>query len=241
VTPVSAVTALTASERSNAARVYLLRSNADDDLKAVAALLAEEGFVVRSDSIATALPEVPAAAPEVVLMHWACGIDAIVGLRTQRPLAIVVVCDVPEDGAGIEALDAGADDYVDTRCSADAVLARVRAHHRRRLRPAPIASPVRVCEQSAHFCVLPGGVASVDGACVELTRIEERLFVELVRHLSGEASKHELFAAGWPGVRVSEHTFHVRLSGLRAKLAEVGAAIVLTPLRGYQMVAVTKS
>jgi DNA-binding response OmpR family regulator len=218
-------------------RAVLFCAGANAGLRAVGALLDEEGFVaVEVDSIEAALLEISFVTPDIVLVDWERGTGAIARLRAQRPTAIIVACGMPGDAAGIEALDAGADDYVDARCAARAVCARVCAHHRRSTRPPPAAVPDQADGADGRFGILPGGVVLVDGAAIQLTRIEERLFAELVRLFPGDAARADLLTAGWPGVRVTEHTFHVRLSGLRAKLAEVGTDVLFTARRGYQLV-----
>ncbi|CAN5556757.1 uroporphyrinogen-III synthase [soil metagenome] len=81
-----------------------------------------------------------------------------------------------------------------------------------------------------------GGLATVDGTEVELTRREQLLLARLADAEGSVVAKAELGRSGWgPGVDL--HVVEVTVGRLRARLGVAGAAVVTVPRRGYRLAA----
>ncbi|MDD7435468.1 MAG: response regulator transcription factor [Lachnospiraceae bacterium] len=84
---------------------------------------------------ATALLEVSSHNPDIVLLDLGLpdmeGVDIIKKIRTWSNMPIIVISARSEDTDKIEALDAGADDYITKPFSVEELLARIRVTQRR--------------------------------------------------------------------------------------------------------------
>jgi len=146
------------------------------------------------------------------------GIEVIRRIRKWSPMPIVVLSARAREQAKVEALDAGADDYVTKPFGVGELLARVRVALRHAAR-AP----------SGKETLVFGGIA-VDlqrrritrGAEeVHLTPIEFRLLVCLAQHLGMVVTHRQLLREVW-GPSFVEHTHYLRIymKQLRDKLED---------------------
>ena len=126
----------------------------------------------------------------------------------------------------VEALDAGADDYVTKPFGMDELLARIRAALRRR--------SVRRTNESAvievgDFQVDPAGHKSlVKGSEVHLTPKEFELLLFMVQHPGAVLTHHKLLGAVWGG-NTPNKQISARLTASCAKLeADSTTEILLT-------------
>jgi DNA-binding response OmpR family regulator len=167
------------------------------------------------------------------------GIDVARRLRGRFPDLLIVILTARTDDIDIIAgLDAGADDYLLKPFSLTVLLARLRAHLRRRTVTAPAQQPIRlgdlVIDPAARRCHL-------HDAEVPLRPKEFELLALLARH-AGEAVSREILMAevwdeNWFG---STKTLDVTMAGLRRRLSDAAATIPLparlpriTTLRGH--------
>ncbi len=155
----------------------------------------------------------------VVVLVEPGGPDLVAALRGCTDLPVVVVDDPAR--LGLEAaLDAGADDYAALPLRPAELLARIRAHLRRRRREAGrLRSPTsRVTTPDFDLDIATRQARTPDGP-VHLTPTEWRLVRVLVRRPDTVVSHDELVTAIWgspgPG-RV--HSLRVHLGAVRAKL-----------------------
>ena len=100
------------------------------------------------------------------------GVEVIRNLRAWTPVPIVVLSGRADSRDKVDALDAGADDYVTKPFSVDELLARIRAVTRRRVMPG--AAIRRAIGQVRRRPRQPP-VTGDDGAVVHLTPIEWQL------------------------------------------------------------------
>jgi two-component system, OmpR family, KDP operon response regulator KdpE len=166
------------------------------------------------------------AHPDLVILDLGLpdmdGVDVIRSLRTWTQVPIVILSGRMNSAAKVDALDAGADDYVTKPFSVAELLARIRAVTRRTTEP-ELVEPVRLgrwtVDLSDHLIyeTLQAGVAPQ----VHLTPIEWQLLQALVRHPGRLVSQRQLLQEVW-GPTYVEQTHYLRqyVKALRHKLED---------------------
>ena len=136
----------------------------------------------------TALLEASSHNPEIVLLDLGLpdmdGVEIIRKIRTWSNLPIIVISARSEDTDKIEALDAGADDYLTKPFSVEELLARLRATQRRLsyMNTESVASS-SVFVNGKLRVDYAGGCAWLDGQELHLTPIEYKLLCLLSRNV----------------------------------------------------------
>ena len=181
----------------------------------------EEGCVVsEAESIAQGLSEAGARQPDLLILDLGLpdgnGIDLIRDLRTWSDIPVLILSARTQENDKIDALDAGADDYLTKPFSVGELQARVRALLRRRSRSAD-ASPVigfgTIVVDLSHRKV------TRDGEPVHLTPIEYRLLSMLIGHPGKVLTQRSLMHEVWgPSYSESTHYLRVYVGHLRQKL-----------------------
>jgi DNA-binding response OmpR family regulator len=141
------------------------------------------------------------------------------GRRDATPVIILTARDRPEQK--VEGLDAGADDYVVKPFDLDELLARIRAHVRRReLRTSDALAAHGVSIDLAARTVTSGERP------VAVTAKEFKVLAELMRRMGQFVSKDELEGALYDDTaEVESNTIEVAVYGLRRKL---GPGLIVT-------------
>jgi two-component system KDP operon response regulator KdpE len=141
------------------------------------------------------------------------GVEVIRGLRGWTTVPIIVLSGRIDSGDKVEALDAGADDYVTKPFGVDELLARIRAVTRR-IHPAGSAEPV--VEIGGHTVDL--AARSVSGG-VRLTPTEWQLLDHLLRQPGKLIGQRALLRDVW-GPQYQTETNYLRqyMARLRRKL-----------------------
>lgn len=165
------------------------------------------------------------------------GLELCRCLRAVSQLPIIVLSAHGEEKTKVEALDAGADDYVTKPFGMDELLARVRALLRRATPPACEASSA-VLEVGDFRIDLEARSVFVRGTEVHMTPKEYDLFVHFVRHAGKVLTHHTLLDAIW-GEESVEQTEYLRVfvSQLRKKIEPETATpryILTEPWIGYR-------
>jgi two-component system, OmpR family, KDP operon response regulator KdpE len=143
------------------------------------------------------------------------GVEVIRRIREWSPMPIVVLSARIQERSKIEALDAGADDYVTKPFGVGELLARVRAALRHAARPAS-GTDLHLGETRINF---EKRQALRGGAEVHLTPIEFRLLACLARHLGMVATHRQLLTEVWgPTHAADTHYLRVYMKQLREKL-----------------------
>jgi two-component system KDP operon response regulator KdpE len=146
------------------------------------------------------------------------GIEVIRRVRTWSPMPIIVLSARVQERAKIEALDAGADDYVTKPFGIGELLARVRAALRHAVRAASGTSVLRF---GAAVVDLERRTASRNGADVRLTPVEFRLLATLAKHLGMVVTHRRLLTEVWgPAHAGDTHYLRIYMKQLREKLEE---------------------
>ena len=211
----------------------------DDEPAMIGAVAALVGSVGHRVSAAydghEALRRYDAEGPDLVILDLAMpGLDGVAvcrEIRRRGPTPIIILSGEGEEHAKVEALDAGADDYVTKPFGKDELLARIRAVTRRRPAvPGERSGSVRI-DQRRHE-------AWAGDRLLPLTPIEFALLETLVAARGDLVTHEELLEAGWGGEPDPDPLWiKPHLARLRSKLRAVDAAVP-TPVRalGYRLI-----
>jgi len=120
-------------------------------------------------------------------------------LRENSQLPIIVLSVRGEEKTKVEALDAGADDYVTKPFGMDELLARVRAQLRRAKTPSVNQDSPALLAEGDFRLDLESRRVFVCGAEVHLTPKEYDLLVHFVRHAGKVLTHRNLLGAVWGG------------------------------------------
>ncbi len=172
-----------------------------------------------------ALELVVKAQPDVVLLDLGLpdidGLQVLAMLRGLGDVPVIVITARDDDATIVEALDAGADDYVVKPFGLDQIAARMRAVMRR-----------GGSETSTPATLVVGGLTidprarsvTLDGTPVELSRKEFDLLHALATRAGEVVPKRALLAEVWQqAYGGGDRTVDVHLSWLRRKLGESAA------------------
>jgi len=196
---------------------------ADDDpqiLRALRITLTASGYdVITAGDGREALRAAADGHPDLIVldlgMPGLTGIEVIEGVRGWSSVPILVVSGRSDSLDKVEALDAGADDYVTKPFAADELLARLRALGRR----TPGATDEPVVSFGDVTVDLANHVVTRGGGAVRLTPTEWRLLEVLVRNPERLVSRETLLTEVW-GPQYTTDTGYLRLylAQLRKKL-----------------------
>jgi two-component system, OmpR family, KDP operon response regulator KdpE len=188
-------------------------------LRALQIKLRDAGYAVDTATTAQeALMKAGMRPPEAIVLDLllpdGSGTDVCRELRRWNTAPILVLSAVGEEKEKIEALDAGADDYVTKPFSGDELLARLRAALRR---AAP--SPDPIVEVGDLRVDLEKRAVTMGGSPVSLTPIEYDL-LRLLAENQGKLLTHPMILrAIWgPAFQEESSYLHVHISHLRRKI-----------------------
>jgi two-component system, OmpR family, KDP operon response regulator KdpE len=203
--------------------------------------LSAQGYGIRTAADGVqALLEMKSWAPDLVItdlrMPNMDGLELCRQIRRQSRIPIIVLSVKGEEAIKIEALDAGADDYVTKPFSVNELLARVRAALRRTY--ADEQSEADVIDVGDFHIDIPGRRVEVRKQEVHLTPKEFDVLVHLAKHPDRVVTHRALLAAVW-GPNSVEQTEYLRVcvGHLRKKLErdETAARYIVTePWVGYR-------
>jgi two-component system KDP operon response regulator KdpE len=207
------------------------------------ALEAEGCEVFEADSVKRGLIETGTRKPDLLVLDLGLpdgdGIDLIRELRTWSEIPIIVLSARTAEAEKVAALDAGADDYLTKPFGSAELLARVRAHLRRRHR-AGTDGP-SVVEFGSVRIDLGRRVVEKNGQALHLTPIEFRLLAYVVANPDCVLTHRQLLKAVWgPSHAEDSHYVRVYMGHLRKKLEDDPANpdhLVTEPGVGYRFVA----
>lgn len=169
-----------------------------------------------------------------LMMPGISGVEVCQAIRRTAPTPILVLSVREHERSKVEALDAGADDYVTKPFGIQELLARVRAHMRRA--PERTATAIEV----GDFVVdIDAHTITVQGKEVHLTPKEFDLLAHLARHPGKVITHRALLTAVWGGQAAHQPEYlRVFIGQLRKKLeADTGTQYIQTePWVGYRFV-----
>ncbi|KPC91036.1 MULTISPECIES: response regulator [Streptomyces] len=172
---------------------------------------------------ATALRLAADRHPDVVILDLGLpdmdGVDVIRGIRGWTRIPILVLSARQTSDEKVEALDAGADDYVTKPFGMDELLARLRAAVRRAEPPAGMPDGAGVIETDTFTVDLAAKKVHRDGGDVRLTPTEWHLLEVLVRNPGRLVSQKQLLKEVWgPSYGTETNYLRVYMAQLRRKL-----------------------
>lgn len=182
--------------------------------------LTRENFeVFEAGGVERGLIEASTRRPDMVVLDLGLpdgeGVDLIRQLRTWSDIPVLVLSARTDEADKIEALNAGADDYLIKPFGVGELLARVRAHLRRRA-------------TAARGAVVEFGDVKVDlarrtitkaGQGLHVTPIEYRLLTHLAAHPDCVLTHKQLLQAVWgPNHAEDTHYLRVYMGQLRKKI-----------------------
>ncbi|GAA5201450.1 response regulator [Rugosimonospora acidiphila] len=166
------------------------------------------------------------------------GVDVIRSLRGWTPVPIVVLSGRTNSTEKVDALDAGADDYVTKPFSIDELLARIRAVTRRKVTVDGEAPTTRIGRYTVDLERHSAHAIGEPEQGVHLTRTEWQLLDVLVRNPGKLVSQRQLLQEVW-GPTYLGQTQYLRqyMAQLRRKLEDDPARpqhLLTEPGMGYR-------
>lgn len=203
--------------------------------------LAAAGYeAIAAETGADALKAVASRAPDVVVLDLGLpdrdGKDVLRDIRAFSQVPVIILSARDREAEKIEALDLGADDYVEKPFGIGELTARLRAA----LRHSPGAPPPpTVFRRDGLVVDMERRLVSRDGVSVRLTPKEYDLLTTLVRHAGRVITHRQILNAVW-GPAHTDDTQYLRVfvGQLRAKIERDPAApaIIRTePGIGYRV------
>jgi two-component system KDP operon response regulator KdpE len=187
------------------------------------ATLPAHGYrMLEAASGAQALVETQTRQPDLVLLDLGLpdldGLEVTRRLREWTSVPIVVVSARGQERDKVQALDAGADDYLTKPFGTDELLARMRVALRHAARMAG-GSGETMFEAGDLRVDLASRLVYRRGEEVRLTRTEYRLLAALVQHAGKVLTHRQLLREVWgPGAASETHYLRVYMAQLRHKL-----------------------
>jgi len=206
--------------------------------------LSAQGYDLRvADSAETALEIMKDWTPDLIISDLAMpqmnGLELCRKVRAKSDMPIIVLSVRGEERTKVQALDAGADDYVTKPFGINELLARVRANLRRI--PNSESGTGGVIEEGDFYLDLGAHLLRIQGKEVHLTPKEFDLLVYLARHPGKVVTHRALLAAVW-GTNATEQPEYLRVfvGQLRKKIEADPARpryILTEPWVGYRFIA----
>jgi len=164
--------------------------------------------------------------PDIILLDLGLpdqdGLDVLRSLREWTQAPIIVLTARGKERDKVEALDAGADDYVTKPFSVPELLARMRVALRHAARSHSDQQPTFECDELRVDYVRRE--VTVSGVPVALTPIEYKLLTQLATHAGKVLTHNALIDAVWgPAFEDSTHTLRVHMASIRAKIEPIPA------------------
>ncbi len=207
------------------------------------ALEAEGMSVVEAETGRQGLMEIGTRRPDLLILDLGLpdmdGVELIRQLRAWSTLPVLVLSARSNEEQKVNALDAGADDFLTKPFGTSELMARIRAQLRRRGAEEGEAEPVfRFGDITVDF---PSRTVTRGVAAVHLTPIEYKLLAALVRNAGKVLTHTQLLREAWgTGHAERSHYLRIYMGHLRQKLEADPARpvhIVTETGVGYRLVA----
>ncbi len=173
--------------------------------------------------------------PDVVLLDLGLpglsGIEVLKRLREWSDVPVLILSVRDQEAVKVEALEAGADDYVTKPFGTAELLARLNVIQRRRFtRQSPqITAGTLVLDLLHHE-------ATLEDAPLKLTPTEFALLKVLAEHAGRIVTQNQIIRQVWAGQSSdASEGLRVHINHLRKKLGETGPKIVNEPGIGYRL------
>ena len=175
---------------------------------------------------AQAILEAASQKPDIMLLDLGLpdmdGVEVIKKIRSWSNLPIIVISARSEDRDKIEALDAGADDYLTKPFAMAELLARLRAMTRR----STAFTPQKLQTGSVSVDVAEQELCSTNA--VRLSAKETKLMQLLMLNADKDLTTGEILSRVWPDEEEDEKIVWIYISYLKEKLAAIDADVTIT-------------
>ena len=208
---------------THAPQILVVEDEADIRRFVRLTLQAEGHEVHEAATLQRGLIEAGTRRPDLVVLDLGLpdgdGVDLIRDLRQWSAVPVIVLSARSAEASKIEALDAGADDYLVKPFGSGELMARVRAQLRRHLAQTPAGeSVIRFGEVAID---LARHQVQRAGEPLRLTPIEYKLLTHLASQPERVITHAQLLQAVWgPGHREDTHYVRVHMANLRKKIEQ---------------------
>ncbi|PJF40234.1 MAG: DNA-binding response regulator [Chloroflexi bacterium] len=219
----------------------LIVEDDDDTAEVVSTLLKKAGYTTQSvDDGESALQQIATMSPDLVLLDLnlpdISGLEILKHVRSKSFLPMIVISGRTQERDKVDALEAGADDYLAKPFSSEELVARVGALLRRvEWTPQP-ATKLVVRELELD---MPRRQATLRNQKLHLTPVEYGLLITLIRNAGQVVTHDELLHAVWGEEYHGDYAvLRVNISRLRHKIEEnprTPTYIVTVPGQGYRI------
>lgn len=189
----------------------------------LSAALASRGYVVvEAATLRDGLAQATSRRPDCILLDLGLpdgdGLELIRRVREWSATPVIVISARGNERDKVDALDAGADDYLTKPFGVDELLARLRVAMRHQARAAA-GGPEPVFEGHGVTLDFARRQVHAHGTEVHLTPTEYRLFAALAQHAGKVLTHRQLEKAVWgPNAAGQTHNLRVCMAQLRRKL-----------------------
>ncbi len=216
----------------------------DDDsniCKLLQVNLRSEGYTVDVEEVAGNVDRSALESTQLVIVDAMnqpySGMDLIYDLKDNpatEHIGIILYSNIKSERMVIDALDAGADDYMVKPFSLREMVARVKSVMRRHRLPARTAAVVTFESMEVDF---GSQTVRIDGKPVSLSKTEFSILAILLKNVNSYVSRVEIHRRVWDDgtAGINERIVDTNISRLRKKLGEVGARIVNRSGHGYMI------
>jgi two-component system response regulator AdeR len=203
----------------------------------LAAYVARAGYEVsRATNVQDAVRDHAQTKPDLVLLDIGLpggdGIDVLTTIRRRFDTPVIMVTAVDDEVTKLSSLRIGADDYVVKPFNPSEVVERIRAV----LRRAQGGAGRRTLSVGALHIDLDARIVSCPGTDAEirlpLTPTEFEVLAHMARQPRRAFTRAEILEAVAPDSEAYDRVVDSHLSKLRQKLAAVGCAKMIEPVRG---------
>lgn len=185
--------------------------------------LSTQNFTVfEADTGKQGIIEVETRKPDLLILDLGLpdmdGVEVIKAIRAWSAIPIIILSARSSEQHKIDALDAGADDYLTKPFGFGELLARIRVALRHAIKPQEhIQAGVFV---TANLKVdLHNRLVSIDDQEIHLTPIQYRLLTVLVQHAGRVLTHQQILKEVWgPSYAENAHYLRIYMSQLRQKL-----------------------
>ena len=208
-----------------------------------ASFTADHYRLIEAETGLDGLAQAAARQPDLIVLDLGLpdidGVEVIRQIRTTAQMPIIVLSARGQERAKIEALDAGADDFVAKPFAVGELIARIRAALRRSA--VVLGGGGSELFRAGRIEVdLDKRVVQVAGAEVHLTPIEFKLLCSLIRHAGRVITQRQLLSEVWgPNHTEQAQYLRVYMAQLRRKLEADPARprhLLTEPGVGYRLV-----
>lgn len=206
------------------------------------AMITQAFDLVEAPTARDGLAQAAGRRPDVILLDLGLpdgdGVDVTRRIREWSTVPIIVISARGREQDKVDALDAGADDYLTKPFAVSELLARIRVALRHAAARAD-GPPESVFESHGVRVDLARREVSRDGTPVRLTPTEYRLLTTMIRHAGRVLTHQHLLREVWgPGAQTQSHYLRVYMNQLRQKLepdAMRPRLLVTEPGVGYRL------